>query len=83
MKLTSYEYTQEIESNCGKLKLKYRSIFPAVLNKCLSKNPCRHGGVCEAVEDNYRCNCTGTNQYGPLCETGTNTAGYVVLKELQ
>ena len=29
-------------------------------------NPCKHGGVC----DKFRCFCTDTAHYGPLCETG-------------
>ena len=33
-------------------------------------SPCFHGGVCEAVEWNYQCNCANTDHYGPNCETG-------------
>ena len=40
-------------------------------HKCSSGNLCRHGGVCENVEESYQCNCNGTDHHGPNCETGT------------
>ena len=43
----------------------------AVHHKCSLQNPCPYGGVCEAIGSIYKCNCTGTDQYGPLCGTGT------------
>ena len=46
-------------------------VFLPVRHKCSSQSPCPYGGVCEAVDWIYQCNCTGTNHYGPRCETGT------------
>ena len=43
-----------------------------VYHKCSSMKPCRHGAECEAVDWIYQRNCTGTDHYGPMCETGTN-----------
>ena len=48
----------------------YNILFLTVQNRCLSNNPCRHGGVCEEVEDNYQYNCSDTDYLGPICETG-------------
>ena len=46
-------------------------IFCSVFHKCSVVNPCRHGGVCEAVDWTYQCNCAGTAHHGPVCEKGT------------
>ena len=43
-----------------------------VYHKCSFVSPCRHGGACEAIEWIYQCNCTVTDYYGPMCETGKN-----------
>ena len=41
-------------------------------------SPCFHGGVCEAVEWIYQCNCADTDHYGPMCETGTKYSNRVL-----
>ena len=45
-----------------------------VHHKCSSNNPCHNDGLCESVENIYQCNCSDTDHYGSLCETGTITS---------
>ena len=44
--------------------------FFSVFHKCSSVSPCHNGGVCEAVEGIYQCNCTGTAHHGTVCQKG-------------
>ncbi|KAG1681270.1 Neurexin-4 [Nymphon striatum] len=43
-----------------------------MIDRC-SPNPCKHGGTCEQIWNDFKCDCEGTGYSGAVCHTSRNS----------